>query len=201
MNDLLAFDWLVIVTLLGATFAACGRGLGKETLHTLLYLGTLVAGYLYLSAQTAPIDAAATATMLVNLGYYVGTVYILTWVVMRVGAPLILDGGPLGTRSRFWAGMLCLIKLIATILGLNLWLAVHSPDAHPLRLNQLPPFLRDSTIVQLSDAVTEDIYQWTASKGWLDYHKFTKRSLTPEEEATRQNMETLGITPMKENTP
>lgn len=188
-------DWLIVVAGLGSIYAACQRGLGKETLHTIVFMLALAGGYLYLRSQPLEAsDSTAAARLLVNLGYYVLTAYVLTWAVLRFGSPLILDGQVPGLRSRFWAGALALAKLLATVLGLNLWYAIESPDAHPLRLQALPAVMRDAKLVQLSDATTDDLYRWMSAKGWLDYNKFVERPQTSGEKAKDAVEEMLGYT-------
>jgi hypothetical protein len=197
-TPLAPLDWLIIAVVLVTLFGACRRGLGRETLHTLLYLGTLAAGYVYIAART-PSSGTSAAVMVVNLAYYVVTVYVVTWGIMRVGAPIIMDGVPPGMRGRFWAGILCLVKLLVTVVGLNLWFAVHSVDAYPQRMAQLPPFVQDSTLVKLSDSITEDVYQWAGTKGWLKYTPSATSAdnpLTEEEEKTRQKLEEQTTPPL-----
>jgi Mn-dependent DtxR family transcriptional regulator len=62
-----------------------------------------------------------------------------------------------------------------------------------MRLNLLPQVMRESVMVQLSDATTEDIYKQLAAKGWLNYQKYTQRPLTEEEKAWEQQKQSLGL--------
>lgn len=190
---LTAMDWVFVAVGLGVVYSACQRGLGRETLHSILFVLAMMGGIIFLQNQPKVETKEAAAHLLVNFSYYVVTVYVLMWAVLKFGAPLLLDGHSPGFRSRFWGGVLAMAKLVGTMLCLNLWFAMNSPDAHPLRLNPLPAVLRDAKLIQLSDATTDEIYRWLAGKGWLDYLKYTERPLTEEELKAQRTKELFGL--------
>lgn len=186
--DLFLIGFLVISVLL-----ACSRGLGREVLHSLLFGGLMVASYFYVTAQEPPVDGPDAARMLVNYSYIVVSFYFLTWFVLRGLAPVFLSAKPVSIRERFWAGSLAFSKIVAAALALNLWYAVHSTDAHPLRLQLLPDILRHSVVVNLSDATTDEVYRWMASKGWLEYNKYIDRPQTDRERQIIETQEDYGF--------
>lgn len=199
MNQPNLFDLLIVVLFLGSILSACQRGLAREMLHTVLFAIAAFVGYWFMRGEAASLpsgqqlSATEVGAIFVNLGYYLLSIYVLTWAMMRFGAPLLLDSHIPGFRSRFWGGMLAMTKLVVTALALNLWLAVNSPDAHPLRLQSLPTLLQTSTLVQLSDSTTEELYKYLAQHGFLNYHKYLERELTPEEQANRRTQKLLGL--------
>lgn len=192
VNQLNLFDLLFIAFTGLSVLTACWRGLGKEMLHTLLFAATLAGAYFFFQTQEIS-DTTSVVKMLLNFGYFAISSYFITWAVMKFVAPVFLDGRQAGIRGRFWAGGLALFKVLALALGLNLWYAVHSIDAHPMRLNPLPQVMRESVLVQLSDSTTEEIYKQLAAKGWLSYEKYTHRPATKKEEAWQENKEMLGL--------
>ena len=193
MNQLNLLDIAFLVFTGASVLLACSRGLGKEMLHTLLFFATLTGAYFFF--QTQPIsDTESIVKMLLNFGYFAISSYFITWVVMKFVAPVFLDGRPAGVRGRFWAGGLALVKIVGLALGLNLWYAVHSVDAHPQRLNPLPVAMRESVLVQVSDSTTEEFYKYLASKGFLTYEKFTHRQPTEQELEIQRHKQMIGIT-------
>jgi hypothetical protein len=121
--------------------------------------------------------------MLINIAFYLLAGYVLTWGMMKVLGPILLsEERVIGMRSRFWAGALAMLKIVGVILGMNLWFAIHSPDAHPLRLKALPSVLQESELIQLSDKTTDDIYRWLAQNKILDYNKYMEKPATPAAE-------------------
>ncbi|PZP38761.1 MAG: hypothetical protein DI585_06400 [Pseudomonas fluorescens] len=192
-------DVLIALVLLTSILAACHRGLGKEMLHTVLFTIVVVIGYVLFrnSMETDESDVNTTVFWLVNSTYYLITAYVLTWIGMKVLSPLILGQEQVGLRSRFWAGIISLTKLLAVIIGLNLWFAVHSPAPHPQRLTALPKVMQESTLVFISDKFTNDLYLWLASKDILTYHKITKSKPTEQELREKELQDQLnGTIPM-----
>lgn len=191
MNQPNLVDALLALGILSSILSACFRGLSREMLHTVLFMVAVAAGYLFWRDTTLPTTQPEVAKMAVSGAFFLAAVYAMMWGGMKILAPLMIGGQhDLGLRSRFWAGALSMVKLAAAIIGLNLWFAVHSPDAHPLRLNSLPEMARDSMLIQLSDAVTEDVYRYLAQQNLLDYQKFTERPATQSEQ-DKANLETL----------
>ncbi|NBX86744.1 MAG: hypothetical protein EBQ80_05910 [Proteobacteria bacterium] len=179
MNQPNLLDLLIVLGIFSAIISACFRGLSREMLHTVLFMVAVTAGYLFWRDTVMPTTQQEVAKMAVIGAFFLAAVYAFMWGGMKIVAPLVIGGQhDIGLRSRFWAGALSMVKLAVAIIGLNLWFAVHSPDAHPLRLNSLPELARDSMFVQLSDAVTEDVYRYLASQNILDYQKFTERPAT-----------------------
>ena len=189
-------DVAIAIAILGSVLGACHRGVGREMLHTVLFAIMVTIGYVLFRNQAG--DATTTkdvAFWLVNSMYYIITAYVLTWVFMKVTAPLVLGRESIGLRSRFWAGVLSLAKLAAVVFGLNLWFAVQSDRPHPERLEGLPPIMRDSDLLRVSDRFTEDLYVWLASKNMLEYYK-TRERLPTEEETRQKDLEKmLGVSP------
>lgn len=170
LPPLTLLDAAILLAALLSVLSACRRGIAREMLHTVLFGAMLLIGYLLLRGQPAP-DQSNLAFWVANISYYVVTAYALTWLVLTVTSPLVMGPHEVGYRSRFWAGALSLVKVAAMILGVNLWFAVHSPFAHPARLQSLPHVMQDSIVVQQSDALTEQIYLWLAGQGMLTYDK------------------------------
>jgi hypothetical protein len=191
MNQPNLFDLAAGLMILASILGACGRGAGKEMLHTLFFTAAVVGGYFYMRGNIATSTAAEVAGTFVNIGYYLATSYVFTWAVMKFAAPFMLDGMPPGIRSRFWGGILAMVKLLVAILGANLWLAVHSPDTHPTRLQALPALLHNSTLVQLSDSVTEELYIYLAQRNILLSHQYTSSPATKTEDNLDQTKEFL----------
>lgn len=188
------FDIAIALAFTASIFSACHRGVAKEVLHTFLFGLAAVAGFFFFLNKQVPADKDALVGLLINLGYYLLTVYLLTWAALRFGAPLFLDGhAHLTFRSRFWAGIITMAKLLTVCLALNLWYAVKSPDPHPQRLEALPMILRHSALIFLSDEVTEKIYKDLASMGYLEYSKYIERPDTLEEQQGREVERLLGI--------
>lgn len=177
-------NWIDIILLLGVTgnvISAVKRGFGRELLHGLVYGALLGAGVLYIRLWPLPATAADTVSYLKYFGYYMVIGYIIAWVVMTFGARVVLGDGRPGMVSRLGAVVLTLSKIVVSLLLLNLYLAMHSPDAHPLRLRALPGFVQNSWIIQTSDAYTDIIYRYLASQGIVTYNKFTERPRTETE--------------------
>ena len=193
MNQPTLIDAIIGLAILGSVLSACHRGLGREMLHTVMFAIMVAIGYVLFRADVAQGATNDVVFWLMNTLYYLVTAYVLTWVMMKVLSPLIIGHEAIGLRSRFWAGVMSLLKLGAVIFGLNLWFAVHSPDAHPKRLNVLPPLLRDSMMVQLSDKFTDDLYRWLATKNVLEYRKTIERSDTVEERRKSDFEQLMGV--------
>lgn len=193
MNQPTLIDIAIGLALFGSMLAACHRGIGREMLHTVMFGILVVVGYVMFRTQAQESGPDDVIFWLVNSMYYLITAYVLTWAAMKVLSPLVIGHETIGLRSRFWAGMLSLIKIGVVIMSLNLWFAVHSADAHPKRLNSLPPILRDSMLVQLSDKFTEDFHRWLASHNLLEYHKTLDRKPTPEEEREAELERMTGV--------
>lgn len=201
MNQPTLIDVAIMLALVGSVLGACHRGIGREMLHTVMFAILVAVGYVLFKNQSEASSANDVVFWLVNSTYYMITAYVLTWVGMKVLAPLILGGESLGLRSRFWAGVLCMAKLATVILGLNLWFAMNSPDVHPKRLNALPALMRDSVIVQLSDKFTDDLYRWLASKQMVEYRKSIDRKPTLDEERKADLERLLGVSSTSLNNP
>lgn len=183
-------DAAILLTLLASVLGACHRGIAREMLHTVLFLLVVGGGYLIYSGQAKTQTDADITFWLMNALYYLITAYILTWVVMKTFSVLIIGSEMVGLRSRFWAGVLCLTKIVSVVLCLNLWFAMHSPYAHPLRLQTLPKVMQDSRIVEFSDRVTEDLYKDLASRGVVEYRKTVDR--LKEQDTGNKPVQTYG---------
>lgn len=194
-------DVAIGLAILGSVLSACHRGLGREMLHTVMFAIMVAFGYIMFRSQATGTSPDDMVFWLVNSMYYIITAYVLTWIMMKVLSPLIIGREMIGMRSRFWAGVLSLAKLMVVVFGLNLWFAVHSPDVHPKRLNVLPPLLRESLLVQLSDKFTEDLYRWLAGKQILDYYKSIDRAPTEEEKRKAELENMLGVSPTELQAP
>ena len=199
MNQPTLIDIAIALAILGSVLGACHRGLGREMLHTVMFGIMVTVGYVLFRSQSDAAGPNDVVFWLVNSMYYVITAYVLTWLGMKILSPLVLGFESVGLRSRFWAGILSLVKLTVVLFGLNLWFAVHSPMVHPARLNTLPPLLRDSMLVQLSDKFTEDLYRWLASKNILEYHKNIDHQPTPQEMHDAELEKILGVSPTSLN--
>lgn len=193
MNSPNMFDLLLIAIALASGLSACHRGLGRETLHTFLFAATAIAGWLFLIDREPPGTKEEVAYVLVNLGYYTLTAYLLTWALLKFGAPLIMAEEEAGIRSKFWAGIMAFAKIGCTLLALNLWFAVYSLDAYPMRQQVLPRVLQESVILRLSDDVTEKIYKFLASKGILEYQKYLMREKPVDSGTTKTYKELIGV--------
>jgi len=175
--------------------AACHRGLSREMLHTTFFGLLVLFGYV-LFRTSGPIETEnQTVFWVVNSSYYLVTTYVLTWVGIKVFGPLILAPENVGLRSRFWAGVVSIVKLSTIILGINLWFAMNSENPHPKRLESLPPIMQTSTAIQVSDILTERLYRWLAANNIVSYEKNIYRKPTPEQQRQRELEEELGITP------
>ncbi len=201
MNQPTLIDVAIMLALVGSVLGACHRGIGREMLHTVMFAILVAVGYVLFKNQTQAAGPNDVVFWLVNSTYYMITAYVLTWVGMKVLAPLIIGREGLGLRSRFWAGILCMAKLATVILGLNLWFAVNSPDVHPQRLNSLPVLMRDSVFVQLSDKFTDDLYRLLASKQVIEYRKSIERQPTEEEQRKAEMERLLGVSATSLNNP
>ncbi len=186
-----AIGLFLILNILGA----CHRGLGREMLHTFIFVLLVVFGYVMFRSSTPMETAQQISFWVVNSSYYLITAYVLTWVGIKVLSPIILGPQSVGLRSRFWAGALSIAKLATVILGLNLWFAMHSQHPHPKRLEALPPIMQSSVAIHISDKLTEDLYHWLAANNVVEYKKNLYRKPTPEEEQEKRLEEQLGIAP------
>ncbi|HEX2858610.1 MAG TPA: hypothetical protein VHP58_00160 [Alphaproteobacteria bacterium] len=165
-------DWIIIAAGLAASLNAVQRGLGKELLHTFLLLIGIVAGALLLKDTSTPVgaDAAApaVATQFVNFGFYLLMLYVLLWVGIRTFGILIIGDYYGGWRSKFWGGILALIKVISLGLGFMLAYAVASPLPSPDRVLLLPKMLSASALVNFADVQADIAYHALARAGWLN---------------------------------
>lgn len=186
-----AIGLFILLNILGA----CHRGLGREMLHTVLFLILVAIGYVLFRAAGPMENENQIAFWVVNSSYYLITAYVLTWIGMKVLSPLILGAQNNGLRSRFWAGALSIAKLATVILGLNLWFAMHSEYPHPKRLEALPAIMQSSVALRVSDKLTEDLYHWLAANNIVEYKKNLYRKPTPEEELEKRLDEQIGIPP------
>jgi hypothetical protein len=182
MEQVTLIDAAIGLALFASVLGACHRGMGREMLHTVLFAIAVAAGFVIFRNVPENATAADVSFWVINSSYYLITAYALTWLAMKLISPLILGREQIGMRSRFWAGVLSIVKLGSVIFGLNLWFAVHSTEAHPLRLHALPAILRDSQLVRLSDSLTEDVYRWAAANNLLNYSKVVERA--PESDST-----------------
>lgn len=201
MNQPTLIDVAIMLALVGSVLGACHRGIGREMLHTVMFAILVAVGYVLFKNQTQAAGPNDVVFWLVNSTYYMITAYVLTWVGMKVLAPLIIGHEAVGLRSRFWAGILCMAKLATVIFGLNLWFAINSPDVHPQRLNTLPALMRDSVLVQASDKFTEDLYKWLAGKQVLEYRKSLERQPTEDEQRKADMERLLGVSSTSLNNP
>ncbi|PIZ32023.1 MAG: hypothetical protein COY40_00210 [Alphaproteobacteria bacterium CG_4_10_14_0_8_um_filter_53_9] len=186
MNQFNLFDIVFLLMAAYAVLGACWRGLAREVLHTLVFTALLTGSYFYLAAQAAPATPEMAAKMLVNYGYVTLSFYVVSWIILKILAPVFWVDQPASIRERFWSGSLALVKIVAAGLALNLWYAMHTSEGHPLRLNMLPDTLRGSVVVQLSDTTTQELQVWFDQK--------TAPPITPpltvEEQALRDQQQT-----------
>lgn len=188
-------DIAIALFLLLNILGACHRGLGREMLHTVIFLLLVAFGYI-MFRTSGPVESVnEVAFWVVNSSYYLITAYVLTWVGLKIFSPLVLGPQNVGFRSRFWAGSLSIIKLATVILGLNLWFAMHTESPHPKRLEILPTVMQTSTAIRISDKLTEDLYMWLAAKNIVEYQKNLYRKPTPAEVEQKELEDQLGISP------
>jgi hypothetical protein len=176
MPPLSLIDAAILLTFLASVLGACHRGIGREMLHTVLFAIAVTGGYVMFSNHSDAVKDADVSFWVMNSLYYLATAYVLTWAAMSFLGPLVIGREVIGLRSRFWAGIVSIVKIVAVVLCLNLWFAMHSTDAHPLRLKQLPSLMQDSKVVNFSDRMTEKLYIWLASRGIVEYHKTLERA-------------------------
>lgn len=167
LPSLTLLDAAILLACLLSVLGAIHRGIAKEMVHTVLFGLLVIGGYVTMQSMPAP-SADNLSFWVSNISYYLITAYALTWVIMTVVAPLMLGRHEIGYRSRFWAGVVSIVKIAAVVLGLNLWFAVHSPYAYPAREQSLPEVMQDSVVIQHTDAVTETLYQWLVAHNLLD---------------------------------
>ncbi len=188
-------DVAIGLFLLFNILGACHRGLSREMLHTTFFGLLVLVGYV-LFRTAGPVESEnQTVFWVVNSSYYLVTAYVLTWVGIKVFGPLIMGPENVGLRSRFWAGVVSIVKLSAVILGINLWFAMNSENPHPQRLQSLPPIMQSSAAIQVSDILTERLYRWLAANNIVTYEKNIYRKPTPEEQRQRELEQELGISP------
>jgi len=172
------FDALFGLALLLGVLLGCRHGNGKETLHTFLFGLSLLAGWLFLRSGELPTTQAELARIAVGIGFYAFAMYVFCWALQGVLAPLMLDGLPVGLRSRFWAGAQAIVKLLLIVLGVNLWYAAHSTATVGARLTPLPPLLHEAILIKLSDRLTEDTHRWLARHDFIAY-QYTSGTIPP----------------------
>jgi hypothetical protein len=197
MNPINLFDSLFGLALVGAILLGIMRGNGRETLHTFLFGLSLLAGWLFLRSGELPTTQVELARLAVGIGFYSLAMYVFCWALMGILAPFMLDGIPAGIRSRFWAGAQAICKLMLVILGINLWYATHSSAPVWERLQPLPPLLRGSTFIALSDRVTDDTHRWLAAQNFLTYQYTSGTVPAPSWETSP----TTALTPMEVASP
>ncbi|MBI1309366.1 MAG: hypothetical protein GC129_05935 [Proteobacteria bacterium] len=188
-------DAFIALALVGSVLSACHRGLGREMLHTVMFAIMVTVGIFFMRDNPLPSTQAELARVAISASFYLVAVYVFMWGAMKLLAPLMINTHhPIGLRSRFWAGMLAVVKLLVTIFGLNLWYAVESPYAHPLRLDGFPQVVKDSMLVQLSDRETEHLYHWAARNNLLNYDKVLEKpqSETQKDEKSVEDMFNVG---------
>jgi hypothetical protein len=167
-------DWVIIGLTLAAVLNACNKGSGHETLHTFLLMAGLAAGALFLKDHLpAPhaADAAGVASYFLDFTFYTLLLYVVLWGALRLLVPVMLSAHIIGWRSRFWAGMQALAKILLLALGLNLAYAAASPLPSPQRLSLLPQVVGESALVNQLDVQTDWIYHGLARQGWFDDSK------------------------------
>jgi len=170
----------LLLLMLAAILGAIGRGLAKEMLHTVFLAAAITAAWLYTRHDAMPTAQPELAKLLVPMLGFILAAYAFLWAVVRFGSLLIIntDHAP-DARSRFWAGALALTKVLALMLGLNLWFAVKSPLGPPLRLASLPTIMQQSKVVNISDHLTERLYRYLAQEGFLTYEKTFEEAPQP----------------------
>jgi hypothetical protein len=170
----------LLLLMLAAILGAIGRGLAKEMLHTVFLAATITAAWLYTRNNGLPTTQPELVKLLVPMLGFILAAYAFLWAVVRFGSLLIIntDHAP-DARSRFWAGALALTKVLALMLGLNLWFAVKSPLGPPLRLASLPAIMQQSKVVNISDHLTERLYRYLAQEGFLTYEKTVEEAPQP----------------------
>lgn len=170
----------LLLLMLAAILGAIGRGLAKEMLHTVFLAATITAAWLYTRNDGLPTTQPELVKLLLPMLGLILAAYAFLWAVVRFGSLLIIntDHAP-DARSRFWAGALALTKVLALMLGLNLWFAVKSPLGPPLRLASLPTIMQQSKVVNISDHLTERLYRYLAQEGFLTYKKTVEEAPQP----------------------
>jgi hypothetical protein len=169
MTQLNLFDALFLIGGLFAILLGMMRGNGRETLHTFVFAAALGAGWLFLRSGAPPATPEELARLVISISFYCFAMYVFSWALMGLLAPFILDGNDVGLRGRFWAGAQAMIKLVGIVLGVNLWYALQSAMPVWERLQPLPPLVRESVVVNLSDRLTEDLHRWLANNGLVTY--------------------------------
>ncbi|MFO0500053.1 MAG: hypothetical protein ACK5YK_00010 [Pseudomonadota bacterium] len=200
MTQLNLFD---VLFLLGGVFAillGMMRGNGRETLHTFVFAAALGVGWLFLRSGTPATTPEELARLVVSISFYAFAMYVLSWALMGLLAPFILDGHDVGLRGRFWAGAQAMMKLVGIVLGVNLWYALHSTTPVWERLQPLPPLVRESVVVNLSDRLTEDVHRWLAAQGLATYPFASQDTASlstelPAERIPSQTLERMVDTP------
>jgi uncharacterized membrane protein required for colicin V production len=173
------FDVLFGVGLIFAILLGMTRGNGRETLHTFIFGLALLAGWLFLRVGAMPGTQEELARLLISISFYAFAMYIFSWALMGLLAPFMLDNSIIGIRGRFWAGAQALIKLALVVLGINLWYATHSIMPVKERLQPLPPLLRESVLINLSDRFTEDTHRWLAAQKFVVYQYAPEGTIPP----------------------
>ena len=170
----------LLLLMLAAILGAIGRGLAKEMLHTVFLAAAITAAWLYTRNDVLPATQAELAKLLVPMLGFVLAAYAFLWAMVRFGSVLIINTEHTpDARSRFWAGALALIKVLALMLGLNLWFAVKSPYGPPLRLASVPTIMQQSKMVNISDHLTERLYRYLAQESFLTYEKTIEEAPKP----------------------
>lgn len=178
MTQLNLFDALFLIGGLFAILLGMLRGNGRETLHTFIFALALFAGWLFLRSGAPATTPEELARLVVSISFYAFAMYVFGWALMGLLAPFILDGGDVGLRGRFWAGAQAMVKIVGIVLGVNLWYAMQSSAPVWERLQPLPPMLRESVVVNLSDRLTEDLHRWLAQQNLATY-QFAPQGETP----------------------
>lgn len=168
-------DILIAVFALGAVLSACHRGLGREVLHTTLFLIVVGGAIFFLRETPIPQGQAELSRMTVSILFFLIAVYAFSWGAVKFVAPLIMPREMRNVRSQFWAGALSAAKIAGMILGVNLWFALHSTEGSPLRLGAFPQMMQDSVFVRIADRTTDEVYRVLAEQKLVNPDDFNKK--------------------------
>ncbi|MCP5405790.1 MAG: CvpA family protein [Pseudomonadaceae bacterium] len=153
IQNLNLFDGIFLAVTLFLAVIACRRGVVNELIHTLIFLAAATAGFIFMNQSTIAADPFNTVFLTTNLGYFLLAAYLFSsFLLGTLGYLMMKDQAPPGLRGRLSAGGLALVKILGAALMLHVWYIAHMPLPHPDRLDPLPALLKNSELVQRSDA-------------------------------------------------
>lgn len=168
-------DIVSVIFILGAVLSACHRGLGREVLHTTLYLVVGGGCVLFLNNTPIPQTQPEVSKMALSILFFLMAMYAFTWGAVKFIAPLIMPSEVRNVRSQFWAGALSALKIVIMILSVNMWYAQHSVEGGQARLTYLPQMMQQSVFVHIADRATDDVYRVLAQQNILNPEEYNKK--------------------------